>query len=98
MFDQPAETREEFERMRTWDSCIFGEYHRMAGAGGMKPNPKPEMRNRFGNRFYHKYLYFYDMFEQFGCTGCGRCHDACLGGIDPRNVIKEISKTEKSKK
>ena len=98
MFDRPAETKEEFERMRTWDSCVFGEYHRMAGAGGMKPNPRPEMRTRFGNRFYHKYLYFYDMFKQLACTGCGRCHDACLGGIDPRRVIKEISKTKKSKK
>ncbi|GAI39395.1 unnamed protein product, partial [marine sediment metagenome] len=95
MFDRPAAVKEEFERLRTWDSCVFGEYHRMAGVGGMKPNPRPEIRTRFGNRFYHKYLYFYEMYGQFGCTGCGRCNDACAGGIDPRRVIKEISKKKK---
>lgn len=92
MFDRPAEVKDEFERLRTWDSCIFGEYHRMAGVGGMKPNPRPEMRNRFANRFFHKYLYFHDVFKQLACTGCGRCADACLGDIDPRKVIKEIAK------
>ena len=92
MFDRPGEVKDAFERLRTWDSCVFGEYHRMAGVGGMKPNPRPEIRTRFGNRFYHKYLWFHDMYKQFGYTGCGRCFDACLGGIDPREVIKEISK------
>jgi hypothetical protein len=71
MFDRPVELKEEFERHREWDSCVFGEYHRMAGAAGMKPNPRPEMRTRFGNRFLHKYLYFCKMFGMFACTGCG---------------------------
>ena len=92
MFDRPAAEKGKFERLRSWDSCIFGEYQRMAGVAGMKPNPRPEIRTRFVNRFLHKYLYFYQLFKMFGCTGCGRCYDACLGGIDPRRVIQEMSK------
>jgi len=95
MYDRPAEVKDEFERLRTWDSCVFGEYHRMAGAGGMKPNPKPEIRTRFGNRFYHKFLWFHNMFSRFACVGCGRCFDACLGEIDVRKVLSEIAKKKK---
>lgn len=86
------EAGEAYERVRTWDSCVFGEYARMAGVGGMKPNPRPEFRTRFVNRFLHKYCNFYHMFDQFQCSGCGRCFDACSGGIDPRVVIREMSK------
>jgi len=87
--------KEMYERLRMWDSCVFGEYARMAGVAGMKPNPRAEFRTRFANRFLHKYLNFYRMFRQFQCSGCGRCFDACSGGIDPRRVIKEMSKKDK---
>jgi ferredoxin len=90
--DAAARAQEMYERLRMWDSCVFGEYSRMAGVGGMKPNPRAEFRTRFANRFLHKYLNFYKMFRQFQCSGCGRCFDACSGGIDPRRVIKEMSK------
>lgn len=97
MFDRPvseAGAAPKFERGRQWDSCVLGEYARMAGAGGMKPNPRPMFRTRFVNRFLHKYLYFQNMFSEFQCSGCGRCFDACGGGIDPRRVIREMSKRE----
>lgn len=97
MFDRPVPAEGEaksFERGRQWDSCVLGEYHRMAGAGGVKPNPRPMFRTRFVNRFLHKYLYFQNMFQQFQCSGCGRCFDACGGGIDPRRIIKEMSKKD----
>ena len=86
--------KEIYERLRMWDSCVFGEYARMAGVGGVKPNPRSAFRTRFGNRFFHKYLNFYKMFKQFQCSGCGRCFDACSGGIDPRRVIREMSKKD----
>jgi ferredoxin len=93
--DSVSTGKEIYERLRMWDSCVFGEYARMAGAGGVKPNPRAEFRTRFANRFMHKYLNFYRMFGQFQCSGCGRCFDACSGGIDPRRVIQEMSKKDK---
>jgi ferredoxin len=92
--DSARKGREIYERLRMWDSCVFGEYARMAGTGGVKLNPRAAFRTRFANRFLHKYLYFYKMFRQFQCSGCGRCFDACLGGIDPRRVIREMSKKD----
>ncbi len=97
MFDRPVPPEGEaktYERGRQWDSCVLGEYARMAGAGGMKPNPRPMFRTRFVNRFLHKYLYFQNQFNQFQCSGCGRCFDACGGAIDPRRIIKEMSKKD----
>ncbi len=95
-FERPvAGEAKSFERGREWDSCMFGEYYRMAGAGGVKPTPKPFFRNRFVNRFNHKYWWFQEQFGQFQCTGCGRCFDACGGAIDPRRIIKEMSKSKK---
>ena len=94
-FERLAAGAAAVERGREWDSCQFAEYYRMAGAGGVKPNPKPFHRSRFVNRFYHKYWWFQEQFGQFQCSGCGRCFDACGGGIDPRRIIKEMSKKGK---
>ena len=82
----------EFARVREWDSCLYADYARMAGGEAGKPNPRPRLRNRLENRFTHKYLYLPRTQGAYGCTGCGRCFDACGGGIDPREVIKKLEK------
>ena len=79
-----------FERIRTWDSCILGDYHRMAGPKGAKPSPKPSLRSRCANRLLHKYAFSPQQYGMLGCTGCGRCIEACYGGIDIRDVLREI--------
>jgi len=93
LFDQPA-GGENFERLRTWDSCILGDYSRMAGLPGAKPNPRPRLRSRFINRLLHKYAYGPQQFGQLGCTGCGRCIEACFGKIDIRQVLRELGSDE----
>jgi ferredoxin len=97
LFDQTDPKRQDYERVRSWDSCIYGDYSRMAGVGGMKPNPRADLKSRFVNRFEHKYLYFYHTYRMLGCTGCGRCVDACLGGIDPREVLRDLGKAPAGK-
>ena len=82
-----------YERMRSWDSCLYADFARMAGAGA-KPNPRPEIRSRVENRFSHKFLYQLENYGRLGCTGCGRCIEACLGGIDPRKVIRALGKSK----
>jgi len=84
--------KEDFERVRTWDSCLFATYHRMAGGVNMKLTPRPELSSRLANRVLHKFTYSPQQYELLGCVGCGRCIDACLGAIDIREVVEELSK------
>ena len=91
LYDQ-AGGEEEFERIRTWDSCVLGDYHRMAGPAGAKPSPRPGLRTRLANRLLHKYAYSPEQYGMLGCTGCGRCIEACYGGIDIREVLREIDR------
>lgn len=76
-----------YERVRSWDSCLWTGYSRMAGATGMKPNPRARFRSRFANRFLHKFVWSLEQWNALGCVGCGRCFDACPGAIDVRRVL-----------
>jgi len=82
---------ENFERIRTWDSCLLSTYHRMAGGVNMKLSPRPKLSNRLANRVLHKFTYSPQQYSLLGCVGCGRCIDACLGAIDIRQVVSELS-------
>ena len=81
---------EEFERVRTWDSCLLSTYHRMAGGVGMKISARPKLSSRLANRVLHKFTYSPQQYDLLGCVGCGRCIDACLGAIDIRQVVEEL--------
>lgn len=91
LYDQ-VNARDDFERVRTWDSCLFGTYHRMAGGPGTKITPRPRLSSRLANRVLHKFDYSLRQYEQLGCVGCGRCVEACLGEIDIRDVVEELAR------
>ncbi len=80
------------ERVRTWDSCLLSTYHRMAGGENMKLSPRPQLRSRLANRILHKFVYSPQQYGMLGCTGCGRCVDACPGAIDIRKVVEDLKK------
>ena len=91
LYDQIVEGKVALnERIKAWDSCFFGSFARMAGVGGMKATPRPELPRRFENRVRHKFEWFKENIGRIGCVGCGRCSEVCLGGRDMREVIKEI--------
>jgi len=91
MFDQMHSGEGgQFERVRTWDSCMYADYAKMAGVGGMKPDPRPLLENRFRNRVLHKYAYYPQTYRRFACVGCGRCIEGCMGGIDLRQVVSDL--------
>jgi ferredoxin len=75
------------ERVRTWDSCMFPEY--TVHASGY--NPRPARMNRLRNRFYHKFKYYPDLHDIYGCTGCGRCIRHCPVNVDIIDIINGVS-------
>jgi sulfhydrogenase subunit beta (sulfur reductase) len=83
LFDREGKKKERYERYMVWDSCQFKGFSQMAG--GM--NPRFSHMDQFKNRYYHKFFRFYERYRIYKCTGCGRCIDNCLGGIDMREVL-----------
>ena len=88
---KPESDTEVYAKVRTWDSCLFAEYARMAGEG-FKLSPRPMLRSRLANRLLHKYVYSFTQYDMCGCLGCGRCDEACLGRIDLRSMISAVRK------
>ena len=75
-----------FERLRLWDSCLLLSFARVAGGA----NPRKLLAERLRNRFDKKFNFFPDVIGKFGCTGCGRCTEACPGKIDIREVLSKL--------
>lgn len=80
-------TEKEFVKVRSYDSCQWNGYARVAGGG----TPRPKMTERFRNRYLCKFDYMQKNFGEIGCTGCGRCTEACAAKIDFREVVKNVS-------
>ena len=81
-----------FERLRMWDSCLLMSFARVAGGA----NPRKLLAQRMRNRFDKKFNFFPDNIGKFGCTGCGRCIEACPGKIDIREVLSSLATTLQS--
>jgi len=77
---------EEFVKVRSQDSCQLNGYARVAGGG----TPRPHMFQRFRNRYLCKFLFMKSNFGMLGCTGCGRCTEACAAQIDFRQVVQSV--------
>lgn len=73
-------------RCRGWDSCMFGNFTRMAGGH----NPRLGKVEKVRNRFMHKLKYHLDRYGLPGCSGCGRCVGACPVNIDIREIISHL--------
>lgn len=79
--------REKFRRLRNWDACQYKGFAREGGGG----NPRPELYQRLRNRYEKKFHFCPVVMGVSGCTGCGRCVEACIGKIDMREVLKKLS-------
>jgi ferredoxin len=75
-----------FVKCRYWDSCQYAGFSK----GENMPNPRKNVYERLRYRFLHKFDYLRENFGFDGCTGCGRCIDACLGKIDMRQILSEL--------
>jgi sulfhydrogenase subunit beta (sulfur reductase) len=77
------------ERIRTWDTCLYGGFTREASGH----NPRSTQGLRLKRRHEHKLLYYNEIDNQgalCGCVGCGRCSDYCPVHIGTLEVVKAI--------
>lgn len=82
-----AEVTGKYEIIRAWDSCQYPAFARVAGGA----NPRRSVRERFLHRYTDKFVDLKESYGVFGCTGCGRCIDVCMGKIDMREVLWKLS-------
>jgi ferredoxin len=76
----------EFLKVRSYDSCQWHGYARVASGA----SPRPRMDERFRHRYLCKLVSMKAEFGSLGCTGCGRCTEACPGGIDFRSAVRRL--------
>lgn len=76
----------EFAKVRSYDSCQWHGYARVASGA----SPRPRMDERFRHRYLCKLVQMKREFGSLGCTGCGRCTEACPGGIDYRSAVRRL--------
>jgi len=84
---------QQHKKIRSWDSCQYANYARVAG--GANPLKLRAQRLRF--RFTKKFDFFVDNLGIPACCGCGRCIEGCPGKIDIREVLKDLGKKIKNK-
>jgi sulfhydrogenase subunit beta (sulfur reductase) len=75
-----------FIKDRSYDSCQWHGYARVASGA----SPRPRISERFRHRYLCKFVSMNGQFGRLGCTGCGRCTEACPGGIEFRDVVRRM--------
>lgn len=82
--DVPSLNGRTSEKQVTWDSCFTYQFAEVAGG-----HFRPELWARYRQWMTHKFAYWLDQFDTFGCVGCGRCITWCPVGIDVTQSVKE---------
>jgi len=80
------EESQNFRRFKNWDACLYRGF--AVEASGV--NPRPRRAHRMHGRLEKKFDFVRTNTGQWGCVGCGRCIQACAGGIDLRQTLSEL--------
>jgi len=78
------------ERIRNWDSCMYGLFTLHTSGH----NPRPTQKERWRQRLMHKFNYGPNRTGDFLCVGCGRCIIHCPVNIDIRQLLKIVENTQ----
>ncbi|MBC8252988.1 MAG: 4Fe-4S dicluster domain-containing protein, partial [Ardenticatenia bacterium] len=65
----------------------YKEFARVAG--GL--NPRKRIAERIRHRFFHKFVEFPQNYDMYSCCGCGRCIEACIAGIDTKEILEDLA-------
>jgi len=79
--------RHGFRRFRDWDACLYPSFAKEASGA----NPRARRAQRLHGRLEKKFSFIKQNTGQWGCTGCGRCVEACAGKIDTRETLRELA-------
>jgi sulfhydrogenase subunit beta (sulfur reductase) len=82
LIDKPG-----FEKVKQLDTCQYPGFERVAGG----EDGLFEKYKRFRNRYMCKYVWKPEKFDAIACTGCGRCIEACIGGINKNKLFLELT-------
>ena len=80
----------ESNRVKQLYSCNLVDFAEVAGGHNFRPNPGTRLKYRY----YHQHRGFSDDYNQPKCIGCNRCGRACLAGINPLAVIRDLYEEE----
>jgi formate hydrogenlyase subunit 6/NADH:ubiquinone oxidoreductase subunit I len=67
-------------------SCTIADFASVAGGH----NFRPRRETRLKYRYYHQHRGFTESYDEPKCVGCNRCGKACLAGINPPDVIRDL--------
>ncbi|MEW6071724.1 MAG: 4Fe-4S dicluster domain-containing protein [Planctomycetota bacterium] len=73
-------------KVRQLYSCNLVDFAEVAGGHNFRPNRETRLKYRY----YHQHRGFVEAFDEPKCVGCGRCGRACLAGINPPDVIRDL--------
>lgn len=76
----------ECRKVKQLYSCNLLDFAMVAGGHNFRPN----RHSRLKYRFYHQHRGFVEAYDEPKCVGCNRCGDACLAGINPPDVIRDL--------
>jgi sulfhydrogenase subunit beta (sulfur reductase) len=80
------EEGQNFRRFKNWDGCLYRAFALEASGA----NPRPRRAHRLHGRVEKKFDFMRTNAGQWGCVGCGRCIQACAGGIDMRQILSKL--------
>jgi sulfhydrogenase subunit beta (sulfur reductase) len=73
-------------------SCNLVDFSQVAGGY----NFRPSAATRLKYRYYHQHHGFIESYDEPKCVGCNRCGRACLVGIDPPGIIRDLQMEERT--
>ncbi len=79
--------------LRVQDACMFPGF--TSEASGHNPRGKKGQRMR--QRIMHKFRYAVENFDEFFCTGCGRCILCCPVNVDVRESVAAAAQSQPEK-
>lgn len=76
----------EGSKLKQLHSCNLVDFAMVAGPHNFRPTPQ----SRLKYRYYHQHRGFKEAYDEAKCVGCNRCGNACLAGINPPDVIRDL--------